>query len=406
LKILVVTQYFWPENFRINDLVLGLKDSGHSLTVLTGKPNYPEGNFYKGYSFFSKRRENWNGVSIIRSSLIPRGKSGGLRLMLNYLSFAFFASIRTLLIKDDFDVIFVYEPSPITVGLPAIIFGKRKKIPIFFWVQDLWPESLQATGQISNNTILKLVNGYTQWTYANSEKILIQSPGFNEYILNQGVSQEKIIYFPNSTEELYRKVTPRSEFRDLVPKVPFVLMFAGNIGDAQDFDNLISACEIVGQVTKDVHFVILGDGRKKKYVKQTIKEKGITNNFHVLGSFPPETMPHFFALSDALLVSLKDERIFSLTIPSKLQSYMACGKPIIASLGGVAAKIVENANAGMTSKPGNPKSLASVILSLYSLSASERNTLGQNALAYYEEYFNREILLEKLILLLKNSKIK
>jgi glycosyltransferase involved in cell wall biosynthesis len=402
LKILVVTQYFYPENFRINDVVLGLKEMGHEVKVLTGKPNYPKGYFYEGYSFFSKAREKWCGITILRAPLFARGKSGGIRLMINYLSFAFFATLKTLLIKDQFDVIFVYEPSPITVGLPAIALGKRKRIPIVFWVQDLWPESVQAAGQISDGLVLNLIDKYTRWTYKNSEKILIQSPGFEQYILNQGVSRGKIIYFPNSTEELYKIVQPADEIKDLVPVAPFTVMFAGNLGEAQDFENIIAAAKIILIETHDIHFVILGDGRKRKEIEEMTAAQGLTENFHILGGFPPATMPDFFALSDALLVSLKDERIFSLTIPSKVQSYMACGKPIVASLGGTAAQIVLEADAGRSAIPGNADSLAQAILDLYNLSEDERNRLGQNALKYSKQHFHRGILLNKLVVIFQD----
>jgi glycosyltransferase involved in cell wall biosynthesis len=397
LKILVVTQYFYPENFRINDVVLGLKEMGHEITVLTGKPNYPKGLFFEGYSLFSKQKELWCGITILRAPLFPRGKSGSLRLVFNYLSFAFFATLKTLFIKNRFDIIFVYEPSPITVGLPAIALSKRKRIPIVFWVQDLWPESVQAAGQISNRMILNLIDNYTRWTYKNSEKILIQSPGFEQYILNQGVSEDKIIYFPNSTEKLYKIVQPSNGIKSLVPSAPFIIMFAGNIGEAQDFENILAAAKIILVQTRDVHFVILGDGRKRKEIEEIIISQGLTKNFHILGEYPPATMPEFFALADVLLVSLKDERIFSLTIPSKVQSYMACGKPIVASLGGTAANIVEKASAGRSAIPGNPESLAQVILDLYRLSEAERHRLGQNALKYSNQHFHRETLLNKLL---------
>ena len=334
MKILIITQYFWPETFRINDLALGLKERGNEVQVLTGKPNYPKGNFYPGYNFFNKMEEDWQGIRVHRSPLITRGNGSGVKLMINYLSFAFLATLRALFLREKYDLIFVYEPSPITVGIPAVFIGKRLNIPIYFWVQDLWPESVSAAGQLNNRFILRQLDKVTKWIYRNSKKILIQSEGFRQYILNQGIPNDKIIYYPNSTESFYNIVRPNEDIEKLVPKVPFCVMFAGNIGEAQDFESIIEAAKIVKEKNLDIHFVILGNGRKKEFVVQKVNEYGLNSNFHLLGAFPVENMPDFFACADALLVSLKKSEIFSLTIPSKVQSYLACGKPVIGALDG------------------------------------------------------------------------
>ena len=397
MKILIITQYFWPETFRINDLALGLKERGNEVQVLTGKPNYPKGNFYPGYNFFNKMEEDWQGIRIHRSPLITRGNGSGVKLMVNYLSFAFLASLRSLFLKERYDLIFVYEPSPITVGIPAVFIGKRLNIPIYFWVQDLWPESVSVAGQLNNRFILRQLDKVTKWIYHNSKKVLIQSEGFREYILNQGVPNDKIIYYPNSTESFYNIVPSNNEIEKLIPKVPFCVMFAGNIGEAQDFENIIEAAKIIKERNSDIHFVILGNGRKKEFVIQKIKEYDLISNFHLLGAYPVNNMPDFFASSDALLVSLKKSKIFSLTIPSKVQSYLACGKPIIGALDGEGANVILKAKAGLVATAGDSKSLADIILQLYSLSPQERSEMGFNAREYFNENFERELLLDKLI---------
>lgn len=403
MKILLITQYFWPENFRINDLAVGLKERGNEVHVLTGKPNYPGGNFYPGYSFFNKREENWQGIKIHRSPLVTRGNGSGIKLMTNYLSFALLASLRSLFLNEKYDLIFVYEPSPITVGIPAVILSKRLKIPIYFWVQDLWPESVSAAGQLNNRFVLKQLDKVTRWIYRNSKKILIQSEGFRQYILDQGVENDKIIYYPNSTESFYNIVRPKEEIVKLVPKVPFCVMFAGNIGEAQDFESIIEAARIVKEKNSDIHFVILGNGRKKDFVAQKVDEYGLNSNFHLLGAFPVDSMPDFFAIGDALLVSLKKSKIFSLTIPSKVQSYLACGRPIIGALDGEGAKVILKANAGLVATASNPKALADIILELYSLSPQKRQEMSINARKYFEENFEREVLLDKLIGIFKEK---
>jgi len=403
MKLLIISQYFWPENFRINDLTIGLQERGHEVHVLTGKPNYPKGNFYNGYSFFKNGNEVWNGVKIIRSNLLPRGNGSGMKLMMNYLSFAFFSSIKVLFHKEKYDLIFVYEPSPITVGIPAVLASKKFKIPIYFWVQDLWPESVSIAGDLNNKFILRSLNQLTKWIYKNSKSILIQSEGFREYILKQGVDNNKIRYFPNSTESLYNIIEPFDEIKKIMPNVPFSLLFAGNIGESQDFENILESARILNEKTNDIHFIILGDGRKKDYVIKKIKEYNLKDNFHLLGAYPIETMPHFFSCADVLLASLKQSEIFSLTIPGKIQSYLACGKPIVAALDGSGAKVIIESESGFVAPSGDSVELAEAILKVFHLDNSKRKELGENARVYFEENFEREMLLDRLINLFQNK---
>lgn len=395
MRILIVTQYFWPENFRINDLALGLLEKGHHVEILTGKPNYPSGQFSPGYNFANRSTEFWNDIKIHRAPLISRGKSGGIRLMLNYFSFAFFASFRAMFIGGKFDKILVYEPSPITVGIPAIVLKYIKRAPIFFWVQDLWPHSVSAAGGIQNKFLLKLLESLTKWIYAKSNKILIQSEGFKEVLLSQSVKAEKIIYYPNTVENFFNIMAPDPTIERLLPN-GFRVMFAGNIGESQDFDTMIEAAKLTSEKNPDIKWIILGDGRKKKTVLGKIKEYSLENNFYLMGSFPAEDMPKFFSSADCLLVSLKKDYIYSLTIPSKVQSYLACGKPIIASLEGEGAKIVTEARAGLCSEPEDPIMLSKCILSIGNLSKKELEFMGLNSRAYFDGNFERDLLITKL----------
>jgi glycosyltransferase involved in cell wall biosynthesis len=395
MRILIVTQYFWPESFRINDLSLALKERGHEITVLTGKPNYPKGTFSDGYGFFSKRTELWNGIKIYRSPLIPRGKGKGIQLFVNYFSFAFFASIRMLFINQTFDRIFVYEPSPITVGLPGIVAKFKSKAPMYFWVQDLWPESVSAAGGINNKFVLSFLNWLTKLIYKNSEKVLVQSKAFIPYILNQDIKLTKLIYYPNSTESYYKVTEPTLEKLNKLPKGK-ILMFAGNIGESQSFDTLLNAAVLLKEYLKDVHWVILGEGRMRDYVQSKIIELNLENTFHLLGAFPSEDMPNFFTCADALIVSLKKGTIFSHTIPSKIQSYLACGKPILTSLDGEGSRVVEEANAGFISPSEDPIAFANIIKKFFDLTIDEQTVLGYNARKYFEIEFERELLVDKL----------
>lgn len=395
MRILIVSQYFWPENFRINDLCLALKERGHEIAVLTGKPNYPKGTFSNGYGFFSKRRELWNGMNIYRAPLLPRGKGNGIQLFMNYFSFAFFSSMRMLFINQKFDKIFVYGPSPITVGLPGIVAKYKSNAPMYFWVQDLWPESVSAAGDINNRFILGALNWLTKYIYNNSKKVLVQSKAFIPYILNQNVEMSKIVYYPNSAENYYRVIEPNLQKSNLLPK-GIILLFAGNIGVSQSFDTLLSAAVLLKRDLINVHWVILGEGRMRDNVKSKIVELKLESNFHLLGAFPSTDMPSFFSHADALIVSLKKNSIFSYTIPSKIQSYLACGKPILTSLDGEGSRVVEEANAGFISPSEDPFALATIVKKFLALSVEEQRALGSNGRKYFEREFERERLVNKL----------
>lgn len=394
MKILLISQYFYPENFKINDLVFSLKKKGHQITVLTGKPNYPSGKFFQGYSWMSPEYEIINKTPVYRANLFPRGKGGAIRLFLNYISFAFFSCLKLNKIEDTFDVIFVYQTSPVTVGIPAYFAKKKFKAPYYFWVQDLWPESIKAAGGINNIFIMSFFNILTKWIYKHSKKILVQSDGFREYIINQGVKNDKIIFYPNLTEEFYKPMEGVREYGHFFQKDFFNIVFAGNIGEAQSFKTIIEAIDFNKML--NIKVTIIGEGRYKETALSLIKEKGLESHFNFIGSFPSTEMPKFFSHADALLVTLKKNKIFSLTIPAKIQSYLACGKPIIASLDGSGAKIIKDAKCGVVSPAEDSKMLSKKIRELITLDNDKMKQMGVNARKYYEKEFDRKYLIEKL----------
>ncbi len=397
MHILIVSQYFWPENFRINELSLSLKDKGHQVTVLTGQPNYPEGRFFKGYGSFFQNKEDYSGVKIIRVPVIPRGKGGSLRLIINYFSYVFSAGILgPVLCRKKYDIIFVYEPSPITVGIPAIVMKKIKKAPIMFWVQDLWPETLSAVGSIHSKKILKIVGLLVRFIYFQCDRILIQSKSFRSSVEKYTSDPEKISYFPNSAEKLYQPLKVKSDAPEgrLMPE-GFKVLFAGNIGAAQGFSSILDAAEVLKEY-KNIHWLILGDGRMRAWVEHEIIKRGLDETFHLLGKHPIETMPRFFSCADILLVTLKKDPIFSLTIPAKLQSYLACGKPVIAALDGAGADVVEESKSGLVCLPDDSKGLAAAVLKMYGRSEEKRKKMGQNGRKFFEAFFESEMLVNKL----------
>ena len=393
MKILFITQYFYPENFRINDLVFSLQKRGHQIEVLTGKPNYPRGDYFKDYSWDGPKQEEIKGIKVHRANLILRKKGGGLRLFLNYFSFVFFGVFKILKLKGDFEKVFIYAPSPITVGILGIVAAKKFKCKSYLWVHDLWPESVRVAGGIKSGIILGLVNQMTKLIYRFTDLLLVQSPEFKNYILNQGVEESKIIYFPYYAEDFYKVVEKDKSYLSKFPK-GFNLVFAGNIGVAQSFDTIVNAFEKLKEY--DINLVVLGEGRDKSRIQEQINEKGLTEKFHFLGSFPPEQMSHYFTCADGLLITLKKADIFSYTIPGKLQSYLACGKPIIGALDGIGNKIISESNSGFASEAEDHELLANNILSLYKLSKAEKEKLSNNALTYFDKNFNKQHLLERL----------
>lgn len=395
MRILVISQYFWPENFRVNDLCLELKNRGHQITVLTGLPNYPSGKFYKGYKFFNNKNEIWNGIKIYRTKLVPRHSGSPFFLILNYLSFALFSTLKIFLIKEKFDNIIVYQLSPGTVGFPAIAARIKYKAPLSFYIQDIWPESLSDAGGISSKNLLKLIDKMMNIFYKYSDQIIVQSEGFINFLVTKGVPRNKLVYIPNTVESFYKPVEILKEYKNQMPD-GFNLLFAGNIGVAQDFESIINAAEILKKKGLKINWVIIGDGRAKDLAVKKIFNLNLTSSFYFLGSKKSNEMPYYFTCADILLVSLKKSTIFSLTIPSKIQSYLACRKPIIANIDGIGASIINDSNAGLSSPSGNYINLAHNIEIIYNKSIPEREQLGLNGYNYYLKHYERKIIYDKL----------
>jgi glycosyltransferase involved in cell wall biosynthesis len=402
MNVLIITQYFYPENFKSNDLAFELKKRGYDVTVLTGLPNYPEGKIFDGYSVFKNRKQVVNGVKVIRSLLLPRGKGGGIRLFVNYYSFAFFASIKAFFMgfNSKFDAIIVHEPSPITQYYPALLMNKIWKTPVYFWVMDLWPESLSIAGGVKNKWILGYYETVIKKFYKNSEKILITSKGFRKSINQKGNFDNKIVYFPNWAED-----TISEGDKDFsIPKLPegFKVMFAGNIGEAQDLDNIVQAA-LELKDKKNIKFILVGDGRKMPFVKEFIEEHQLQETVFTMGRYPVEAMSSFFDKADVMLVTLKDDPIFNVTVPAKLQAYMSASKPIIAMLNGEGADNVLEADCGFTVSAGDYKSLANTILKASELPKDVLSQLGENSRKYYENNFRMSTCISNLENIIKRK---
>lgn len=374
------------------------------MTVLTGMPNYPAGELYEGYSWLKKRRDSKQGILIFRVPLFVRRESKSWQLILNYLSFVLTACFLGpwMLRGKQFDVVFTYGPSPVTVAIPGLLMAKFKKARMFFWVQDLWPEALTATGAIKSPKILSIVRSVVRKIYHGCDCILVQSKSFIESVVAIGTERKKVRYFPNWAESLYRPVRLESDTaeRKKVPSDGFVVMFAGNLGMAQSLDTIIGAADKLKD--ENIFWVFLGDGRRRVWLQNKVTELQL-DKVCLLGSHPIETMPAYFSLADVMLVTLNDDPVIATTIPGKVQSYMACGKPIIGALNGAGAKVIEESSSGYCVVSGDACGLAAAVLRMSGLTDVERDKMGKLARYYYEQNFDRDTLITQLEVLMSES---
>ncbi len=403
MKILVVTQYFWPENFRINDLLLSLSKKGHEITVFTGEPNYPEGKIFTEYKKNKSYFNFFENIKIIRIPVIPRGKSL-FQLFLNYLSFATNLSVMSIFKfrESTFDLIFVYQPSPISVGIPAILIKKVKKIPIIIYTLDLWPESLSSSGTVKSNFILYLVRLLVKWIYRNCDIILVQSKSFKSHIGKYFKNKKSIIYFPSWAEDIFS--SSNKSIRKDINDNCLNILFAGNIGIAQDFPNIIKAANELKKLKYKIQWIIIGEGRMLRWCRNEVKRLKLENEFLFKGQLPLENMPAWYEVSDFLFLSLKPGDAYSQVIPGKLQSYMLYGKPILAMIDGESAEIINESNSGLVSPAGDYKKLAENIILASSLSKKALDRYGSNARKYALKNFSKNKIINELEIIMKRLK--
>jgi colanic acid biosynthesis glycosyl transferase WcaI len=398
MRILVVTQYFWPETFRINEIVKHLAERGHEVTVLTGPPNYPAGDIFPKFRERPGDFASHCGARIVRVPLIPRGNTRW-RLMLNYLTYVVSAAMigAWRLRGQQFEAIFVFQVSPVTSALPAVWLRTRKRAPVVMWILDLWPETLSAVGAIRSSRALSIVDRLVSYVYKRCDCILIQSRAFLPSVRERAGDDADVRYFPAWAETAFEgsldAVEPAPElapYRDT-----FNVMFAGNIGEAQDFPVIIAAADRIRD-RADIRWLVLGDGRGADALRSDIVARGLDERVIMLGRYPMERMPSFFKGAGALLVTLKAEPVFAMTIPGKVQSYLSSGKPIIAMLDGEGARVIREAGAGIVAPSGDSIALANAVLSLAGQDATERARMGASGRAYCKQNFDRGHLLDCL----------
>ncbi|MFK0087795.1 glycosyltransferase family 4 protein [Pseudomonas sp. NPDC090755] len=408
LRVLVVTQYFWPENMRINDLVRDFSEKGHEVTVLTGLPNYPEGKVFDAYRNNPADFDTYAGAKVVRVPLLPRGKRA-IQLVLNYLSFFLMASTLGAfkLRGRKYDAIFVYAVSPIMAAIPAVVIGRLKRAPVFVWVLDLWPETLRAVNVLHNPRLLSLVGKLVSWIYNRTDYLLLQSHGFFDNVrqyCTRAISSERLVYFPSWAEDDFSAPAPQQG--NLIEHDPevFTVVFAGNLGEAQDFPALIDAVQALREKVK-VRWVIVGDGRMSEWLQAQVDSKGL-DNVLLLGRHPLAAMPGLFAQADALLVSLRTNDVFEKTIPGKVQAYLASGRPILGMINGEAARVIKESGAGLACNSGDAQGLAQITLQLATTSVEQRREMGEAGRQYYCEQYSKPALLARLETLFRDATLR
>lgn len=397
MKILVVCQYYYPEPFRITDICEELVKRGHEVFVITGEPNYPEGEIYSGYEKHDRMDETINGVAVHRCKIVPR-KTGAVYRFLNYYSFVLTSLQYVFSGKchsrngNPFDVVFVNQLSPVMMAYAGIAYKMKYKVPMILYCLDLWPESLLAGGIHKESLVYKVFHHVSKWIYTNADRICISSQMFSEYLNKQfGINSNKIEYLPQYAEDLFDSVYQKKNDSGV-----YNLTFAGNIGAMQSVETILKAAELL--LDEPVYFHIVGSGSELENLKE-FAENHHLSNVSFYGRQPIVKMPDYYEKSDAMLITLKSDPVISMTLPGKVQSYMAAGKPIIGAIDGETKRIIDEANCGYCSKAEDEQLLAINIKSF--LENNNKFQYGLNGKQYYNSHFTKRSFTDHLETLIK-----
>lgn len=397
MRILVVCQHYWPEPYPLADICEELVRMGHSVRVVTGVPNYPMGYVYPAYKKRKNRSQQRNGVQITRTFTVGRRKNLIFRV-LNYVSYALSSSWYVWNTKDEYDVVFANQTSPVIMSLAAILYAKKWKKPCLLYCMDLWPASLTIAGIREKSLPYCLMGWISGLIYRSAGVVLIASQGFREYLRDElGVADERITYLPQFAEDIFSKIAAGDKSGEVKE-----LVFAGNTGKAQALPTVLKAAAILrGEI--ELRWHIVGDGQALEEARAMSKELGLENIiFH--GRKPVEEMSAYYAMADAMVLCLTGEKIISQTLPRKMQTYMAAGKPILAAANGETARVMAESRCGFCAPAENEEAFAEVVRNYFKLTPEERRQMGDNAREYYMNNFSKEAFFEKLSSrLLKNG---
>lgn len=403
MRILLVTQYFYPEVFKSNDLAFELARRGHHVDALVGIPNYPEGKYFKGYGLLRKRHEvidcsdggRKGTVNVYRCFQTPRGK-GGWKLPINYFSYVISGCLWVLFFfawRKKYDCIIGHEPSPIFQAYPALLLRRLRKTPFYYWIMDLWPDAMKSGGGVKNERVLSFIDKLVKGIYHQTDKILITSKRFREPIAQKGNFKDKIIYFPNWSDDILRM----SQEYD-IPKLPdgFKIMVAGNMGKAQNLE-AISEVMLGLRDIPEVKWIFVGGGSRKEWMEQFIKDNNLTERAFCLGQYPFKAMPVFLKQADAMLVTLRAGfPHLEAVVPARLQSYMSAGRPVLAMIGCGGADIVEESKCGYAVPAGDSQALIRVIREKVLTDKVAFERMGQNGRKYYEKNYRLDLCIDNL----------
>jgi glycosyltransferase involved in cell wall biosynthesis len=405
MKIILITQYFWPESFMINDVVRAMHAQGHEITVVTGQPNYPDGKTFGGYTAWKlSKQEFLPGVTIHRIPTYPRRRGGALNLILNYGVFVASGLICLpwILRNRHADAILVYAPSPLTQAIPAVFLGWIKRIPVALWVQDLWPESLESTGFVKNKTALKVAASLVKAIYAGCHTLIAQSHAFVPAMARYA-PKKPIAYHPNSfPDDALEASTPLPQDLEHLLETRFCVVFAGNLGKFQSLDTVIEVARRLKSNT-DIRVVLIGSGERSDWLKRQKQELEL-DNLELPGRFPIEAMPSILRKCAVLMVTLNDDPTFNATVPGKVQAYLSAGRPILAGINGEGARVIEESGAGLISPAQNADALYKNILTLHGLPSEQLEEMGKKGRAYYLSNFEVQAQTRQLIETLTSMK--
>lgn len=408
-KILVVCQHYWPETFRVTDMCEGFVEQGYQVDVLTGTPNYPHGKFFDGYGWFKPRRQVHNGVNIIRVPEISRGNNSNWRILINYLSFPFFALFFVPgLTKEKYDRIMVYQLSPVAMALPAVWLAKWTKTKLYMYICDFWPHSFFSVVDVKNKWARKLITNTSYWYYRQADGLMGVFKGIQTRLISEvGVDKKKTLYIPQSAEKIYETDMPDKEIeKRFKKKDAFNIVFAGSINPAQSFETVTEAASIVQKAGyKHVNYIIIGDGMSKKWLVDDVKKRGLEKNFIFEGFKPFQEVPKYQTIADALLVALTRSPLFEYGIPAKVNSYLASGKPIVGAIDGEGQRLInEYAKAGICVDSGDSKGLAKAIMKLADMHPEKRAAMGKRGRKYHFAHLERDHNLNRVIQFVFNDK--
>lgn len=389
MKILVVDQYYYPEEFQINDICEQMVKDGHDVTVLTGLPNYPTGIIPEEYKHGKKRDEAINGVHVIRSFEIGRSK-GALGMIKNYMSFMISATFRQYRLPKDYDIVFIFETSPVTLAIPGEVYARRMKKPIFFYCCDIWPECAKVMVRNEDSLIYQIIKKWSTSIYRKADIIALQSEGFFDYFENvHGIRKDRLRYLPQFANSEYLEMDFSPDDNGIIDFV-----FTGNVGIAQDIGGLINAIDRIRHIPGfKVH--IVGSGSYLEEAKKLVKVKSLEEIIIFYGRRPYQEMPSFYKLADVCLATLQADSLLNLTMPSKVQGYMAAGKPILAAVTGKSREIIEKNNCGLCATPGNTEELA-VVMKEYIVNYEKYKAFGINGRKYFRENFTKNMFMQRL----------